>query len=297
MDTQTRAWLFGAVGMLIFCGSLPATRVAVLDLDPVFLTLMRAAIAAALGGAVLLVTGQAWPDRSELLPLSIVTAGVVIGFPLLSAVALQYLTAAHAAVYLGLLPLSTTLFSILRGDRAPRPAFWVFALAGAAMVTGYVLAGGISLSPVGDLAMALSILVCGMGYAEGARLTRRLGGWQTTAWALVLAAPATTIGAWLARPASLDNVAISAWLGLGYLAVFSMLVGFVFWYRGLALGGTAAVGQLQLLQPFLGVMLAGWLLGEPVDGGMIAVCAVVALCVIGVRRYGAAPVPVEPVKT
>ena len=75
-----------------------------------------------------------------------------------------------------------------------------------------------------------------------------------------------------------------AWWGLAYVALFSMWLGFVFWYRGLAQGGIAAVGQLQLLQPLLGLALAAWLLGEAVSPAMLAVTVAVIACVAGARR-------------
>ncbi|WP_442504178.1 DMT family transporter [Marinivivus vitaminiproducens] len=289
MDSQARAWLNGFVGMLIFSGSLPAMRAAVLAFDPVFLTLARASLAGLLATGMLLLFGRSWPSPGDLVSLGIVVFGVVIGFPLLTALALSHVTAAHATVFLGLLPMATTLFSVVRGEAAPRPIFWAFAVTGAVLVSGYALRSGFTASPVGDLLMAASIVVCGLGYAEGARLSRTLGGWQVTAWALVLALPLMLPLAVVTMPASVEHVGAPAWLGLAYVSVFSMIVGFVFWYRGLALGGIATVGQLQLLQPFFGLALAALLLGETVDGAMIAVSAAVALCVAGVRRYGTAP--------
>ena len=137
----------------------------------------------------------------------------------------------------------------------------------------------------GDLLMLVAIAVCGLGYAEGAHLSRRLGGWQVISWALVLALPAMLLLTWWALPASLAQVRWPAWLGLGYVALFSMLIGFVFWYRGLAQGGIAAVGQLQLLQPFIGLGLAALLLHEAVNPAMLAVTLGTVLCVAGAKKY------------
>ena len=129
------------------------------------------------------------------------------------------------------------------------------------------------------------VVVCGMGYAEGGRLSRRLGGWQVICWALVLSLPLMFLMMIWFWPASFDTVTLSAWLGFGYVSVFSMFLGFVFWYRGLAQGGIAAVGQLQLLQPFMGLALAAVLLGEAVNASMIWVTMGAALCVAGARRF------------
>ncbi|KAA2242071.1 DMT family transporter [Salinarimonas soli] len=283
---RASAWLHGFLGVVIFSASLPATRVAVLELDPLFLTFARAAIAGGLGLALLLVLRERRPDRRDLGPLAVVALGVVVGFPLLTALALRYVTSAHAIVFIGLLPLSTAIFGVLRGGERPRPVFWLFAGLGSALVAGYAIGQGERGGAlVGDLLMIAAILVCGLGYAEGARLSRTLGGWQVISWALVLSLPLMLPLALATAPASFAGVGWPALGALAYVSLFSMLVGFVFWYRGLAEGGIAAVGQLQLLQPFLGLALAGALLGEPVGWGLVAVAAGVVACVAGAKRF------------
>lgn len=285
MERTTAGWGSGLLGVIIFSGSLPATRIAVADLPPVFLTSARAAIAALLGAVFLLALRQTRPARSDVVPLVVVALGVVVGFPLLTALALQHITASHSIVFVGLLPLATATFAVLRGGERPKPMFWLFSLLGAATVAGFALSqsGGGSLA--GDLMMIAAILLCGLGYAEGATLSRRLGGWQVISWALLLSLPAMAAIALATLPASWDGIGGPAWLGLAYVSVFSMLIGFVFWYRGLALGGIAGVGQLQLLQPFFGLMLAAALLHETIQWTMLASTAVVVLCVAGARRF------------
>jgi drug/metabolite transporter (DMT)-like permease len=285
MERKTAGWGHGLLGVIIFSGSLPATRIAVADFSPLFLTSARAVIAALLGALFLLVLRAPRPLRSDLLPLVIVSLGVVAGFPLLTALALQHITAAHSIVFIGLLPLATAIFGVLRGER-PQPAFWLFSAVGAATVSAFALSRSDGGSVTGDLLMIAAVLACGLGYAEGATLSRRLGGWQVISWALLLSLPPMallTLITW--PPDSFSGIGAPAWLGLGYVSVFSMLVGFIFWYRGLALGGIAGVGQLQLLQPFMGLVLAALLLGEPVAWSMIASTAVVVLCVAGARRF------------
>ena len=279
-------WGSGLIGVIIFSASLPATRVAVGGFTPLFLTSARAVIAALLGAGLLLALRQRQPSRKDLGALAIVALGVVIGFPLLTALALQHITAARSIVFIGLLPLATALFGVLRGGERPRPAFWLFSAVGAACVAGFALANSAATSLEGDAFMVAAVLLCGLGYAEGARLSRRLGGWQVISWALLVALPAMAVLALATLPDSWTGIGMPAWLGLAYVSVFSMLVGFVFWYRGLALGGIAGVGQLQLLQPFFGLALAALLLGEPVSGAMIAVAVAVVLCVAGAKRFG-----------
>ncbi len=285
MRHGAEGWGSGFLGVLIFSGSLPATRVAVGGFSPVFLTSARAVIAGLLGAALLLALRQKRPSRADLPALAAVALGVVVGFPLLTALALQHVTAAHSVVFIGLLPLATALFGVVRGGERPRPAFWLFSVAGAACVAGFALGRGGSATPAGDALMLAAILLCGYGYAEGARLSRRLGGWQVISWALVLALPVMAALALATLPPAANPIGLPAWLGLGYVSVFSMLVGFVFWYRGLALGGIAGVGQLQLLQPFFGLALAGLVLGEPVAWSMVAAAGLVALCVAGAKRF------------
>ena len=197
----------------------------------------------------------------------------------------QHITSAHSIVFIGLLPLATAIFGVLRGGERPGWAFWVFAVIGGLSVAGFALSQGGDASLKGDLLMVAAILLCGLGYAEGATLSRRLGGWQVISWALVLALPVMATVALATLPGRWSGIGLSVWASLAYVSVFSMLVGFVFWYRGLALGGIAGVGQLQLLQPFFGLTLAGLLLHEPVAWTMIAVTGMVVLCVAGAKRF------------
>jgi drug/metabolite transporter (DMT)-like permease len=284
-DSSTQGWINGFIGVVIFSGSLPATRLAVMEFDPVFLTMIRAAIAGVLGLMLLALFREQRPARNQWQPLVIVALGVVIGFPLLTALALQYVTSAHSIVFIGLLPLATAVFGVLRGGERPRPVFWLFSILGSVLVMGYAFAQGLSAAPAGDVLMMLAVLVCGLGYAEGAKLSRSLGGWQVICWALVVSLPVVVPLSLILAPASLSGISLPAWLSLGYVALFSMLIGFVFWYRGLAQGGIAAVGQLQLLQPFFGLALAAGLLHEQVSLGMVLVTVAVIGCVAGAKKF------------
>jgi len=285
MDRTAIAWINGLIGVVIFSGSLPATRIAVMQFDPLFLTVARAAIAGVLALGLLVAFRESRPARRDIVSLLVVALGVVVGFPLLTALALQHITSARSIVFIGLLPLATAIFGVLRGGERPRPAFWVFSILGSVLVAGFALSQGVAASPVGDALMLAAVVVCGLGYAEGARLSRTLGGWQVISWALVLSLPVMAVLAALTMPASLAGIGAPAWVGLAYVSLFSMLIGFIFWYRGLAQGGIAAVGQLQLLQPFFGLALAATLLGESVTPAMLAVTVAVIACVAGARRF------------
>lgn len=285
MDKTVSGWVNGFLGVLIFSGSLPATRVAVMDFDPVFLTVARATIAGLLGVALLMTFREKRPARSDLRSLGIVAFGVVVGFPLLSALALKHITSAHSIVFIGLLPLATAIFGVLRGGERPRPAFWLFSCPGSVLVVGFMTTQDFSVSPVGDFLMLTAIVVCGLGYAEGAGLSRKLGGWQVISWALVLSLPIMLVSAIITAPSTFMGIGRPAWIGLIYVSLFSMLIGFVFWYRGLAQGGIAAVGQLQLFQPFFGFGLAATLLHEQISPVMIAVTIALVLCVVGAKKF------------
>ena len=285
MQASFSGWGSGLLGVVIFSGSLPATRVAVGMLDPVFLTSARAVIAALLGAALLLLLRQPWPHRQDLASIAVIAAGVVIGFPLLTAMALQHITAAHSTVFIGLLPLATAIFGVIRGGERPARLFWLFSILGSLAVAGFALSQSADVSLTGDALMLAAIILCGLGYAEGAQLSRRLGGWQVISWALALALPVMAVTAFAVRPGTLADLTLPVWISLGYVSMFSMLIGFVFWYRGLALGGTAGVGQLQLLQPFFGLILAAVLLSEQIAPAMLGATVFVVLCVAGAKRY------------
>lgn len=285
MDKGFKGWSSGLLGVLIFSGTLPATRVAVATFDPIFFTLARAGIAGVIAALILLFLRQPRPARSDIRALLVVALGVVVGFPLLLALALRHVSAAHATVFVGLLPVATVMFGVLHGDKNPRWLFWLFSLTGSLVVAGFAMGQAISVSLFDDLLMLVAIVVCGLGYAEGARLARRMGGWQVICWALVLALPLMLPLSLWTLPGNFQQAAWPALLSLGYVSLFSMLIGFFFWYRGLALGGIASISQLQLLQPFFGLALAALLLGEHISTMMIASALAVALCVVGARRY------------
>lgn len=288
MGKELNGWISGLMGVLIFSGTLPATRVAVATFDPVFFTLARAAIAGMIALVILILMCQTWPARSNFRALLVVAIGVVIGFPLLTALALKHVSSAHATVFIGLLPITTVIFSVLLGAKNPHWLFWLFSVSGSVVVIGFALGNGVEITLLEDALMLFAVIICGLGYAEGARLAQHLGGWQVICWALVLALPLMLpLSVWT-LPSHLDATPWSAWIGLSYVTLFSMLLGFFFWYHGLARGGVAAVSQLQLLQPFFSLGLAALLLGEQVTLSMFVAALAVALCVVAAKRYASA---------
>ncbi len=281
---RRRGLVYGLLGVASFSLTLPATRVAVAGLDPVFVGLGRAVVAAVLAAAVLVVTRTPWPGRALLPRLALVAAGVVVGFPLFSAWAMRHVPASHGAVVIGILPLATALAGAWLAHERPSRIFWICAAFGSAVVVGFALWEGGGAPQAADALLAIAAMAAAIGYAEGGRLAQTLGGWQVICWAIVLASPFVAVPTVLAADARLATAPWSAWIGFAYVSVVSMFLGFFAWYRGLALGGIAAVGQTQLLQPFLTIVASAWLLGEAIDGATyIAAALVIASIAIGRR--------------
>lgn len=282
MTSETKGVLYGLAGVAAFSLTLPMTRLAVADLAPMTVGLGRSLVAALLALGLLAFTRSPRPRRAQLPGLGLVAAGGIVGYPLLSTWAMQRVPAAHGAIVVGLLPLATALAGVLRAGERPAPRFWGFSLAGTALVVGYVLWSGGGRLQAADLWLLLGVAVGALGYAEGGRLAREMGGWQVICWALVLAAP-LLLGpvVWSIAQHGL-HASATAWVGFAYVSVGSMLLGFAAWYHGLAVGGIARVGQLQLLQPFLTIVASAALLGETLSADTV----VVALLVVGLVAAG-----------
>lgn len=276
------AW--GLAGVCAFAVTLPATRIAVATLDPVFVGLGRAVVAALLAALVLAVTRSPLPPLRLWPRLGVVALGVVIGFPVLSAWAMRYVPASHGAVVVGLLPLATAAAGAWLARERPPRRFWVFATAGSAVVVGFMLWQGAGSLHLADLLLLGAIAAAAIGYAEGARLTRLLGGWQVISWALVLSFPFVVVPTWRTA-GDFASVPAVAWIAFAYLALVSMYLGFFAWYRALAQGGIAAVGQIQLLQPFLTLLFSALLVGEALQPStFVAAALVIATIALGRRR-------------
>ena len=277
-------FLYGLLGVAAFSLTLPATRVAVVGLDPVFVGLGRAVVAAVLAAIVLLATRTPFPGWALLPRLAIVAGGVIVGFPLLSAWAMVYVPAAHGAVVIGLLPLATALTGAWLAHERPTRRFWISAVFGSAVVVGFALWQGGGAPHPADALLVLAVVAAAIGYAEGGRLARTLGGWQVISWALVLSAPLLAVPTWWVSDGRLLTASAAAWAGFAYVGAVSMFLGFFAWYRGLALGGIGAVGQVQLLQPFLTIFASAWLLGERIDAAtLVAAALVIASIAVGRR--------------
>jgi drug/metabolite transporter (DMT)-like permease len=292
--------VLGFLGVLAFSFSLPANKVAVAGIDPLSLTVVRAAGAGLLAGGYLLASGTGLPKPAQLRDLALSSLGVVIGFPLFSSLALLTSGAGHSAVIVGLLPAVTAMFAALVGGERLPPTFWFACLGGVAILIGYLSVmsnletGTVSVRP-GDFWMLAATVSAGYGYAMGGRQARTIGGPLSISWALVLLLPLSLPGAVLALWVGDPHGTPSVLLGVGYVILFSQFLGFFAWYGGLARGGIARVGQVQQVQPLLTLAWAALLLGEAFNPWTIVVgVAITALVALAQRaRFAAAPGSVE----
>jgi drug/metabolite transporter (DMT)-like permease len=297
----TRGLLLGTAGVAMFALTLPMTRLAVGDaaapqLPPAFVTAGRAAVAGLLSLLYLWVVRAPRPARRHAPALLVSGLGTVLGFPLCLAMALREVPSAHAAVVSGAIPLATALVAAWSLRQQPSAGFWACALAGFGLVLGYAAWQGGGRLVAADAWLLGAVLSTAFGYVAGARVSAQLPAAQVIGWILVFSLPLTLPAAmwlWPAETARVPAVRPSAWLGFAYVSVFSMWLGFFAWYRGLALGGVVRVSQVQLLQPFLAIVFAVPLLGEPLEpaavGCALAVIGIVLLSRRTAVRAGSGP--------
>lgn len=295
LQRETLGLWLGLLGVAIFAVTLPMTRLATgtqaaPQLSPWFVTFARAALAGVLSIGVLVALRAPRPQRHEWTPLAFAVLGNAIGYPLLLGLALRVVTASHAAVVTALLPLATAAIAAWVLHQRARPGFWICAVAGSALVVAFSLlraqghGHGFGLEWA-DLLLVGAVVAASLGYVQGARVTPSLGAERVICWVCVMALPVTlpgTLLTWPDRP-----VAASAWAGLVYVGVFSMWLGFFAWYRGLAIGGALRVSQVQLLQPFLSILAAVPLLGEPLEPVTLGFALAVVATVVAGKKLSA----------
>lgn len=273
--------LLGLVGVLAFSLTLPMTRLAVAELDAWFVGFGRMALAGLASGAWLWLARAPRPRREQLPWLAGCVIGVVVGFPLCSSLAMRTLPASQGAVINGLLPFATALLAALWLRERHGSRFWLCAAIGSSVVVAFALRKGLDVG-TGHLWMLAAVVIGAIGYVAGGRLSRTMGGVNTILWSLVLALPLTLpVAAGLALNTALA-AGSAAWGAFAYITLISQIAGFFAWYNGLALGGIARVGQVQLLQAFFTIAAAAWLFGEQVEPlTWLAAGAVVATIAVG----------------
>ena len=276
--------MLGFVGMAIFGGTLPATRMAVSQIDPIALTSLRTAIAGLCSLALLVVLRRPLPPRALWPQFAIAMLCVSILFPLLMSLGMQTVDASHGGVVLGILPIATALVAVTITHERPRPLFWIASIAGAALVIAFALRQGGGTLSAGDLLLFAAVAVSSIGYAFSGRLTAEMPGWEVISWVLVIGLPISLPAAALTMPSDLAHIDLKPWLGLLYVALFSQWIGFFAWNAGMAMGGIARVSQVQLLQPFITFALAALINGETITWQTVLfAAAVVATVAISTR--------------
>jgi len=299
MKRETQGMLLGLIGVMIFSLTLPMTRIVVAEFSPLLNGLGRALAAAVPAAILLAVRREKLPTWPQLKSLAVVSLGVIVAFPVFSAWAMKSVPASHGAVVNGLQPLCVAIYAALLSHERPSKAFWASAIAGSAIVVAFALQAGGGAFQAGDLLMLVAVGIGALGYAEGARLARQIGGWQVICWALVVSAPFLALPvAWLGWQQHIthpDPVALKTWLAFGYVTVFSQFIGFFAWYAGLAMGGTARVGQVQLLQIFFTMAFSALFFGENVSPvTWLFAAAVIATVMLG--RKATVHTAVRPVR-
>ncbi|MFC9882612.1 DMT family transporter [Streptomyces libani] len=280
----SRGALLAALGVAAFSLTFPATAWALEGMGPWTVVMLRSVLAAVLAGGALTVFRVRLPERRHWTGIAVVAGGVVLGFPLLTTLALQTSTTSHAAVVIGLLPLTTAAFSALRTGARPSRTFWIASLVGAVVVIGFAVQQSGGAPGRSDLLLFAALLVCAAGYTEGGRLARHMPGWQVIGWALVLALPVTVAGATVALSTEPLRLTAHAIGGLLWLATGSQFLGMVAWYRGMAAIGIHKASQLQLAQPLLTLVWSVLLLGEQLPPAAPAASLAVLACIAVTQR-------------
>ncbi len=284
MKKESEAYLWGLLGIGGFALTLPATKMALPLLGVIGVGIGRAVLAGIVAAALLVFTRSKVPSRNQLGRLAIVSLGVIFGFPLFSAYAMQYVPASHGAIIVGLIPLFTAILAVLLAQERPSVTYWLAGLVGSSAIVIYsIYVGGGSLHPA-DWALLLAVMSAAIGYAEGARLAKEMKSWLVICYALVLSLPGTSLLCLSADKVNWEASSLAAWSGFFYVSLISMLLAFFAWYRGLELGGIAKIGQLQLLQPFITIFASAFFFAEKLSIEMFITLGIVLLSVYFGRK-------------
>jgi drug/metabolite transporter (DMT)-like permease len=282
MKNETKGMLIGFIGVAIFSLTLPFTRIAVQEMSPFYISFGRGVLAGVCGALLLLVTKSPLPTRSQFKKLLVTAFGVVYGFPIFTSLAMQTLPSAHSGIVLGILPLAMSAMGALRFRERPSFAYWITAVCGTLLVLVYSMIDGGGGLAFGDIWLLLAIITAAIGYSEGGKLAKEMGATKVISWAVACTLPINIPATYFFANTALTDLSASVFISFLYTGLFSAFIGFFFWYRGIAMGGVARVGQVQLLQPFLTLIGAYFLLGEPITLlNVVFAIAVLVVVLIG----------------
>ncbi|MDI2588545.1 DMT family transporter [Psychrobacillus sp. NEAU-3TGS] len=275
-----RGMVLGFIGIVCFSLTLPATSIAVPYFGEIIVGLGRTVIAAIIVGTIFIIKKQSLPNKRQFMSLVIVAIGAVLAFPLLTTFAMKSLPVSHGAIEIALLPLATAGFAMWRGGERPSKRYWIASIMGAITVLMYAVYLGLGQLQKGDFALIAAVILLGLSYAEGGKLSKELGSWQVIAWAILIGAPFFIVPVAFSISVNMLQAPIEAWISLFYLGVVSQFLAYVAWYGGMSLGGIARVGQIQYLQPFLMIGFSVLFLGESINWLTIVLAFIVVICVI-----------------
>lgn len=284
LSIETKGMLIGFVGIAIFSLTLPFTQMAVNEMSPFFLAFGRASIAGICALILLLFNKSKFPNRVQIKKLIIIVVGVVYGFPIFTSIAMTTLPSSHSGIVLGILPLAMSLFAAIKYKEKPSLSFWLTSIFGTFMVISYTFMDNDGSLMIEDLWLLFAILFAAIGYSEGGILSKEMGSIAVISWALVISLPLNLFASYVFYETSYATISFQAFMSLMYVGLFSMFIGFFFWYKGIAIGGISRVGQVQLIQPFLTIIGAYFLTNEKITFLNILFALIVLIVIIIGRR-------------
>ena len=284
LSIETKGMLIGFVGIVIFSLTLPFTQMAVNEMNPFFLAFGRASIAGVCALILLIFNKSKFPNRVQIKKLIIIVVGVVYGFPIFTSIAMTTLPSSHSGIVLGILPLAMSLFAAIKYKEKPSLSFWLTSIFGTFMVISYTFMDNDGSLMIEDLWLLFAILFAAIGYSEGGTLSKEMGSIAVISWALVISLPINLFASYLFYETSYATISFQAFMSLMYVGLFSMFIGFFFWYKGIAIGGISRVGQVQLIQPFLTIIGACFLTNEKITFLNILFALIVLIVIIIGRR-------------
>lgn len=284
LSIETKGMLIGFVGIAIFSLTLPFTQMAVNEMSPFFLAFGRASIAGICALILLIFNKSKFPNRVQIKKLIIIVVGVVYGFPIFTSIAMTTLPSSHSGIVLGILPLAMSLFAAIKYKEKPSLSFWLTSIFGTFMVISYTFMDNDGSLMIEDLWLLFAILFAAIGYSEGGILSKEMGSISVISWALVISLPINLFASYVFYETSYATISFQAFMSLMYVGLFSMFIGFFFWYKGIAIGGISRVGQVQLIQPFLTIIGAYFLTNEKITFLNILFALIVLIVIIIGRR-------------
>ena len=284
LSIETKGMLIGFVGISIFSLTLPFTQMAVNEMSPFFVAFARASIAGICALILLIFTKSKFPNKIQIRRLIIIVIGVIYGFPIFTSIAMKTLPSSHSGIVLGILPLAMSLFAAIKYKEKPSSSFWMISIFGTFIVISYTFIDNNGSLIIEDLWLLFAILFAAIGYSEGGTLAKEMGSIGVISWALVISLPINLFASYLFYEINYSSISFQAIISLTYVGLFSMFIGFFFWYKGIAIGGISRVGQVQLIQPFLTIVGAYFLTNEKITTLNILFAFMVLIVIIIGRK-------------